>query len=307
MTKASPWLSGAVWASVAAELRGHLETGLRRVLTEDVVRFATAKALVAAGVDAAEARFEAPHPALKGARVDLAVGWPEPAALIELKFPREPHATNAPRTMVLGNLLKDFYRLAACSGEVDRIFVYVENDVLRRYAAGTARRHGLRLDTDTVTLAPAAIAGLPATALQSIGTDLARHHVTASRLAVIPIDDELRLDVYLVDPLTHTPEPVRTPSPRTPSPRTPSPRMPRNGARQEILDAARAVLTRSGATTFTLAEVLTEMARRDTRYKEQTIRTMVTSHLCRNAPDHAATTYDDFERVGRGVYRFVTG
>ncbi len=38
-------------------------------------------------------------------------------------------------------------------------------------------------------------------------------------------------------------------------------------------------------------------------YAESTIRTMVSSHLCSNAPDHAAVTYDDFERVGRGLYR----
>jgi hypothetical protein len=39
---------------------------------------------------------------------------------------------------------------------------------------------------------------------------------------------------------------------------------------------------------------------------ESTIRTMIVSHLCRNAPDHAATTYDDLERVGRGLYRLAT-
>ncbi|ANZ43299.1 hypothetical protein BBK82_36100 [Lentzea guizhouensis] len=86
----------------------------------------------------------------------------------------------------------------------------------------------------------------------------------------------------------------------------PPTRATRDGARREILDAVQAVLTRSGASTFTLAEIVTEMSHRNTGYAERTIRTMVTSHLCRNAPDHASITYDDLERVSRGVYRLAT-
>ncbi len=44
-------------------------------------------------------------------------------------------------------------------------------------------------------------------------------------------------------------------------------------------------------------------AHRGSRYAESTVRTMVTSHLCANAPDHASVTYRDFERVGHGLYR----
>ncbi|WP_367129166.1 hypothetical protein [Saccharothrix sp. HUAS TT1] len=201
-----PWRSDAVWTSVATELRGHLERGLGGLLTEDVVRFATARALVAAGVDAAMLRVEAPHPALKGSRIDLVVGRPSPVALIELKFPREPNEVNAAWTMALGEVLKDFYRLAAYPGGIDRIFVYVEGTRLRRYMAGAAQRYGVDLDTDTVALTPASTAGLPATALGIIGPDLARHHVTATRLSVIPIDDTLRLAVYHVHPLTTAPQ-----------------------------------------------------------------------------------------------------
>lgn len=35
-------------------------------------------------------------------------------------------------------------------------------------------------------------------------------------------------------------------------------------------------------------------------------RTMITAHLCANAPDKAAVTYDDLERVDRGLYRLRT-
>lgn len=80
----------------------------------------------------------------------------------------------------------------------------------------------------------------------------------------------------------------------------------RDGARREILDAIRAVLTRSGPDTLTPAEIVTEMTRRNTGYAESTIRTMITGHLCRNAPDNAATTYDDLERVSHGRYRLTT-
>ncbi|XVS61853.1 hypothetical protein ACQPYE_26640 [Actinosynnema sp. CA-299493] len=257
-----------MWTSVAAELRGHLDGGLGGLLTEDVVRFATARALVAAGVDAAVLRVEAPHPVLKGSRVDLVVGRPSPVALIELKFPREPNEVNAAWTMALGEVLKDFYRLAAYPGEVDRVFVYVESDRLRRYMAGAARRYGVDLDTDTVALTPAGVAGLPATALGIIGPDLVRHHVTATRLVVVPVDDTLRLTVYHVDPLATPqttdlsaggPEATRPLPPvaaarqavgtGTDTDAPPTAPAVRDGARREILDAVRAVLTRSGEST----------------------------------------------------------
>ncbi|HEX6339751.1 DUF7669 domain-containing protein [Umezawaea sp.] len=308
--RARPWWLDAVWTAVAAELRGHLRSGLRGVLTEDVVRFSTARALVAAGVDATGLRVEAPHPTLKGSRVDLVVGRDRPAALVEFKFPREPNGWNAPWTMTMGEVLKDFYRLAAYPGEVDRIFVYVEGARLRGYMAGVARRHGIDLDTDTVTLTPAAIASLPATASIAVGTDLTKHPVTATRFALIPVDDTLRLAVYHVDPQVDSasasrPDLGRWPNPVAAAPPPPSSAAARAGARREILDAVRAVLGRSGASTFTLAEIVAEMTRRHSGYAESTVRTMVTSHLCRDAPDHASTTYDDLERVSRGVYRLA--
>jgi hypothetical protein len=36
---------------------------------------------------------------------------------------------------------------------------------------------------------------------------------------------------------------------------------------------------------------------------ESTIRTHITSRMCGDSPDHHGTTYDDLERVDRGVYR----
>jgi hypothetical protein len=332
----STWQTPEVWDAVAAELREHRQRGLAGLLTEDTVRFAAARALVEAGVDPPGIESEWPHPVLKGSRVDLVVGRP-PVAVIEFKFPREPNEQNAAWTMALGEVLKDLYRLAVFPGRVDRLFVYVEAPRLRRYMAGAARRYGLDLDVEQVALRPDDAARLPTTAAQIIGADLAAHHVKARRIFLGDIDEALRLAVYRVDPLgtppdstvSHLatestesdpdgavpalghraePEPQLTGGRDYPLSSTgtePASAGTRDGARREILQAIRAVLARSGSDTFTPAQIVVEMARRGTGYAESTIRTMVTAHMCRNAPDNAATTYDDLERVDRGVYRLT--
>jgi hypothetical protein len=86
----SLWRGPGIWEAVAAELGTYRRRGLGQLLTEDTVRFATARALVDAGVDPAELRVEWPHPVLKGSRVDLVAGGQQPAVLIEFKFPPEP-------------------------------------------------------------------------------------------------------------------------------------------------------------------------------------------------------------------------
>lgn len=309
------WRNLAVWAAVADELGEHRRRGLQRLLTEDTVRFAAIKALVAAGADPAGLAVEWPHPALTGSRVDLVAGGTPPGALIEFKYPREPNEKNAAWTMVLGEVLKDFYRLAVHPKPADRLFVYAETERLRRYMAGAGARYGLDPHADHVTLSPADAARLPTTAATVIGTDLAAHHVTARRLASLTVDADLSLSVYTVDPLGVSPdpsalraatgeaEPSAVPAAEDEYAELTSPVRTRDGARREILAAIRAVLGRSGGTTFTPAQVVTEMARRSSGYAESTIRTMITAHMCHNAPDNNGTTYDDLERVGRGIYR----
>jgi hypothetical protein len=95
-----------VWEAVAAELRIHRQRGLGRLLTEDTVRFATARALVDAGADPAALHVEWPHPALKGSRIDLVCAGPTPTLLVEFKYPREPVEKNAAWTMALCEVLK---------------------------------------------------------------------------------------------------------------------------------------------------------------------------------------------------------
>jgi hypothetical protein len=76
-------------------------------------------------------------------------------------------------------------------------------------------------------------------------------------------------------------------------------------ARDEVLNAAKALSSRSPDGTFTLEEVIWELKRRGTAYKESTIRTHVTSRMCTNAPDHHGTVYADLERLDRGRYRLT--
>jgi hypothetical protein len=313
------WMRSDLWERVAADLRGHRAAGLERLMTEDTLRFTTIKALAAEGVDPAGMRVEWPHPILKGSRVDLVAGGEPPTALIEFKYPREPNDKNAAWTMALGEVMKDVYRLAACPGAADRLFVYAETSRLRGYMAASAQRYGLDLDVDDVILRPADAARLPITAAQIIGTDLASHHVTARRMAWIDVDEGLRLSVYVVasrgsvDPshaeiaIDDLPEPaaiadldeaidepVTEPSAET-----------RNGARREILEAIRAVLARTESSTFSVIQIVDEMRKRGSGYAESTVRTMITAHMCIDAPDNAAATYDDLERPLRGVYRLA--
>lgn len=183
------------------------------------MRFCAARALAAAGVDASWLRVEVPHPVLKGARIDLVVGIAQSIALMELKYPREPNPPNAAWTMTLGEVLKDLYRLAAYPGAVDRVFVYVETAHLRRYMTGVAARYGVNLDTDIVILRPAAITALPSTATAVIGPQLVAHQVTAQRLALLPIDESLRLAVYIRSTRSHhraTTMPSKSPPVRCP-------------------------------------------------------------------------------------------
>ncbi len=72
-------------------------------------------------------------------------------------------------------------------------------------------------------------------------------------------------------------------------------------ARDEILAVIPAVVRADG--TFTLEDVVEELRRRGSAYADSTIRTHVTSRMCANAPGNHAVTYDDLERVDRGVYR----
>ncbi len=74
-------------------------------------------------------------------------------------------------------------------------------------------------------------------------------------------------------------------------------------ARDEILAAIGRIERRSGQETFTVVEVLDELRRSGSAYKESTVRTHIISRMCANAPDHHAVVYRDLERLEHGRYR----
>lgn len=75
--------------------------------------------------------------------------------------------------------------------------------------------------------------------------------------------------------------------------------------REEILQTVNEVIRDSGTNSFTVAEVLGRMQAKKTKYLESTIRTHITSSMCRNAPPNHFTRYPHFERIGMGTYRLI--
>ena len=71
-----PWLDKGVWERVARELRQHRQAGFGAILTEDVLRFSTGRALGATGCEPTTLTVERPHPAIAGSRPALVVGEP---------------------------------------------------------------------------------------------------------------------------------------------------------------------------------------------------------------------------------------
>jgi hypothetical protein len=73
--------------------------------------------------------------------------------------------------------------------------------------------------------------------------------------------------------------------------------------RDEVLGAFERLEARHGRSAFELPEIVSEVLSAGVPCAESTIRTHVTSRMCRDAPDHHASTFDDLERVDRGLYR----
>ncbi len=77
-------------------------------------------------------------------------------------------------------------------------------------------------------------------------------------------------------------------------------------AREQILAAIERICSGPNDT-FTVSDVLDTLRAQGTDLAESTVRTHVTSRMCGDSPDHHGTTYDDLERVDRGVYRLRPG
>lgn len=301
-----PWTQ--VWSDVANRVRLHRDAGRGHLLTEDAVRLETIMVLCELGAAPEQMVNEYLAPELVGGKIDLALDPPR-GTLIEFKYPRDSRTGFSPDTMTLGELLRDFVRVASVPAE-QRWVVQVLGTRLTRYLQGVQARHGLHWATTPGTefyVSPQTLLGLPATARQSLGTWPTGTGITGRCAAAERIDDGLTLYAYAVtaavveeDSSTVSSAPAwaqRTGLQQ----RTSSAR----GARGEILRAIEAVTTRSGRETFELSEVVQEMARSGTAYAESTVRTMVTSHMCASSMGAGSDKHADLERVGRGLYRLA--
>jgi hypothetical protein len=113
-------------------------------VTEDVLRFATVKGLVSQGVPAENIETEWRRPGVPDA-VDLVV-TKDPRAAIDFKYPSEPRETNAAWTQHLGELLKDFYRLAHMPTDFEqRWCVQLVSPRVQRYLSGVGDRLGVHV------------------------------------------------------------------------------------------------------------------------------------------------------------------
>ncbi|WP_157101618.1 DUF7669 domain-containing protein [Planococcus plakortidis] len=79
----------------------------------------------------------------------------------------------------------------------------------------------------------------------------------------------------------------------------------RTTAREEILTAVKSITEEREEKHFHLSEVLQYMKNSEISYKESTIRTHVTSRCCSNSPDHHGSIFNDYERIGKGLYRLI--
>jgi hypothetical protein len=65
----------------------------------------------------------------------------------------------------------------------------------------------------------------------------------------------------------------------------------------------REIVKRKGKNEFGVGEVVDLMLSKNPNLNTSTIRTHITSRCCVNAAPNHTVTYNDFERIGRGVYR----
>lgn len=79
----------------------------------------------------------------------------------------------------------------------------------------------------------------------------------------------------------------------------------RTTARDEILAAVKSIVSERETKQFSVGEVLEYMKNDGTSYKESTIKTHITSKCCSNAPNHHTSVFNDYERIGKGVYRLI--
>lgn len=77
--------------------------------------------------------------------------------------------------------------------------------------------------------------------------------------------------------------------------------------RDNILAVVREIVKRKNLNQFEVGEIVDFMLSKDQNLNASTIRTHITSRCCVNAAPNHAVTYNDYERIGRGLYRLCEG
>lgn len=191
-----------VWADVANDLGEAWTAGFGRLVTEDVLRFSTVKQLVGQGVPPGNVEIEWRRPDVRDS-VDLVVNS-DPMAAIEFKYPREPREVNAAWTQHLGEMLKDFYRLAHMPANFEeRWCVQLVSPRVARYLSGVGDRHGVDIARSAghiTELHMERVRGLPRTATRSLERWLDVSQTVRARCVGTYLVGDLTLAVHEVDP-----------------------------------------------------------------------------------------------------------
>jgi hypothetical protein len=162
-----PLIDPEIWGAVAQRLEEHHRAGRGHLLTEDVLRFASVIELQKRGIDAARMRPEHPVPAVSG-KLDLVIDDP-PIAGIEFKFPRDSRRGFSPDPMTLGELLKDYFRLAHLDLP-ERWIVQVLNDRMCGYLGRRSELRWVWERGQILSIPPNLIATLPVTTQRVFST-----------------------------------------------------------------------------------------------------------------------------------------
>lgn len=309
----------AVWEATAGRMGQHWAAGRGHLLTEDAMRMCLIESLADAGVGPSRLTAEVYTPTLGRGKVDLCIdGYT--GTVVELKYPRDPASeAGAADTMILGELLRDFCRVAVI-GAQERWVAQIIHSRLARYLSAACARYGLEWAAQpgqAMTLTREALAGLPKVALDALGKTAWLLPVRATCTSRVMIVDGLVLYAYVVahpDPeLAASPliGSSMNPPPPTIQPRRPEGlesqggpfRTPGGGARGAILDAMDAIAVATGRDVISVAEVLDYLRTQGAPFADTTIRTMMSSHMRADRQGPGVDSLSDLDCVGRGLYR----
>ncbi len=153
---------GAALNAVSAEMESLIDDGLEHLLTEDILRFSLIRSLIGLGTPPTAIRTEVRIPNI-GA-IDLEFGESS-KTLVELKFPRDPTNFGAADTMTLGELIKDFYKVAK-GDDRGGVIIQMTDERLRRYLGRRTRPEPVwRFNPGTfMTFTPTSVDALPKSA-----------------------------------------------------------------------------------------------------------------------------------------------